>query len=436
MTKHYIILAIISIFIGTAAAQQSELSKTLPFFKSHSATAVRPSAATALQKAKAMNSSAETTYTHRLDSIIIAIENPTNEYTPTKIKITSNYQNNKLTSITDSRQYNATSNYSLSFTSSYIYDSQNRLDSLTELSYTNAIMDNGSIYHYTYDASNRINTTTTILKTSYSSAWSSPSTTDYQYNGNNITTEITKNNQNQITASSYHFFDSYKNDTLIKVYGYINNKAQLAKKYANAYSYYNSGIISSINKKIYHFNYQDSAQALINSSADYKFNDTGNVEQTEENQYDSNTQEKVSTNRSYSHTVDLNIKTSEILGFKESGFDISSYNALTQIKTSSGTTNYTFNLYYSPLVKTNTFDINTSTSQTVKVLSGTAAGSVQLQMPVEANYSAALYNAAGSKIQTIQTNSSTIAISQLAAGIYFYSISSEKANFNGKFIVK
>ena len=127
----------------------------------------------------------------------------------------------------------------------------------------------------------------------------------------------------------------------------------------------------------------------------------GNIDNYSETDYNSSTG---ALEGQYSFTtsdIDLNYKTAEILGYDKLQIPIYPNNMTKQWNVNVDGTAMTYKFYYSPLIKDGLS--NTSTSQTVKVLSGTTAGSVQLQMPVEANYSTAIYNAAGSKIQTIHT---------------------------------
>lgn len=437
MTKHYIILAIISIFIGTATAQQSELPKTFPFFKSHSSTAIRPSAASALQKAKAMNSTAETTYTHRIDSVIAYTGGENNSNSNAYVKLICTYKNNQLTELNNWQLNSTNSTYNLSLKYKYTYDIQNRVDSMYEINYseTNGKMQYGESHHYSYDNSNRTSSISNSLWLSQNSEWYQTTTTYNQYSGTNISCETTRNTAtNEVNKYLYHFFDAYKNDTLKKSYYLSFGNKYPYHTARTKYSYGTAGNVLSSTQSDYKINYPDSTIQSLTHNITFNYDNNGNIDSYTENDFNSSTGDVEFLVSLTTSDIDLNYKTAEILGYDKLQIPLYPNNMTKQWNINMEGTTLTYKLYYSPLIKDGLS--NTNASQTVKVLSGAAAGSVQLQMPVEANYNTAIYNAAGSKIQTIHTNSNTIAINKLAAGVYFYNISSEKANFNGKFIVK
>lgn len=433
MTKYYFLLAIICIFIGTTAAQQKATTEILPFSKSHIATAPYSAATNLPQRVRNLNDNKETSYTHRIDSLIVYMANEINP----AIKMNFVYKENKLDCIYSKIWDSSLLKYVIQNLDKYIYDPQNRLDSTYWFYYRGdpPYVNTGYLYHYEYDSAGKINSMATSSWITLLNNWHAISTVYYQYVETKVSSEYEVSSySNTIDRYTYHYFDTYENDTLAKEYSVSNNVKQLSSKTATKYIYNSSGQVLSCDIIKYKVSSTDSTSQTINLEELTQYDNNGNVNKYCKADYNDSDGSLKSQLFITPTDIDLNYKTAEILGYDKVGIPIQSTNMIKQCTINNKGTIATYKFYYSSL-PVNELS-NTSARDAVKVLSGNTTGTVQLQMPTEANYTAAIYNAAGSKIKTIRANNSKITISQLAAGVYFYYINSEKATFSGNFIVK
>lgn len=437
MKQNYFTLLFLTLVATSALGQATNFPSFFPFRTPQARTVTNRSTSSAMQRAKAINQSAQTTYTHRIDSVIVTVDPISTSETQKYMQVVCKYNGNKLTEMNSNRWDNDSKTYILSYALKYAYDAQNRVDSFYTMSYSesNGEKGYGEAYHYNYDAANRISAVQELHWYGPTNVWTLFTTTYNQYAGANLSAEFIHNGESpELYAALFHSYDTCKNDTLQKKYYYWTGIQHLSSLNRLKYTYNSNNDIKESYDTNYSVDYNDSTVQKVNEIIHIVYDNNGNVDLYSDKSFSTSTGDVEYGMSLTTSDIDLNYKTSEILGYDKLDIPFYPKNMTRQWNTINNGTTLTYKLYYSPLIRDGL--AQTPTTEGVKILAGSASGTVSLQMPTEAAYTVSIYNASGSQLQNLQTNGKLLTLSKLPAGVYFYNCHSETQNFKGKFIVQ
>lgn len=437
MKQNYFTLLFLFFATTTVFSQPAEFPKFFPFHTRQSPAATNRSASNNPQRAKALNQSAQTTYTHRIDSIVGTIDVTSTSLIKNYMRMNCKYSGNQLREMTCYTWDYDGNVYVPAYTCKYTYDTQSRVDSFYTYHYseTTGKMYVYEVIHYEYDSSNRISCLRDLYWDSYWNEWGIDTVIYYQYAGLNMSSELFHiGDSPDLHSVVNHFADACNNDTLVKKYYYTNIRKYLSSLHRMQYKYNaNNDIEESYDTRLY-VNPDDSTIQEVAEIVHSVYDKNGNLSTYSDNHYNSYSEEPSWVESYTTADIDLNYKTTEILGYDKLELPISPKNLTKQWNVTSVGRAFIYKLYYSPLTRDGLTQIGTL--GTVKVLSGAMQGTVSLQMPTEAAYRVSVFNASGYQLQNIQTNGAIVTLSKLPAGVYFYHCRSEAQNYKGKFIVQ
>lgn len=437
MKQNYFTLLFLFLATTTVFSQPAEFPKFFPFHTRQSPAVSNRSASNGLQRAKVLNQSAQTTYTHRIDSIVGTFDATSSSQSKNYMRFNYKYKGNNLRELT-CYKWNTDSNaYKPSYGYIYSYDIQNRVDSFYKYSFNTqtGITYYDDVYINEYDEASRLVSKKRYYLNQFYNDWFLSAITQYQYAGSTLCLETMYSNvPGAVTEKVSHSFDAFKNDTLVKTYYFYYGKGQLSDIERSKYRYNSSNEMEDQIHSYYDVSSSDSTVLKLSGTEHTAFDSNGNVDSYSDLDYYSSTGELDSEVSLTTSDIDLNYKTAEISGYDKMEMPIYPKNLTKQWNVSLSGKAMTYKLYYSPLTRDGL--TQTSTLETVKVLSGATQGIVSLQMPTEAAYRISVFNASGYQLQNIQTNGGMITLSKLPAGVYFYHCRSESQNYKGKFIVQ
>lgn len=379
----------------------------------------------------------------RLDSMIFLNCNDSNNLTTPNSKNINTFDNGG--NLIENSQYNwpaDSSTYIFAYKNDYIYDNQGRL--LTNIEYDSIY---GSYYSSKYEYVYNTNGNDSILLEynldQVTNTWIIDSKIEYTYSGNNIYTELeywwnSYANSWNLGSKTFHYFDSYKNDTLVERYNLENDHNwYVSDKQINQYTYNEAGSKTAKINYVIDYN-SDSTTISYAEKNEFTYDNYGNMLTKITSNYDSSTGD-YTIQCKFVLGYDISKNLSEVLMGNLVGLEYN--NKLTDYKYYTYTDSKyvlagTINFYYSNItIETGNTQI---TNHSFSVSPNPATEYVKFNVPgIESKLSVVIIDLQGKTVIEKQVeNNAPIDVNGLNKGLYLYKVTDNSRTYNGKVIVK
>jgi hypothetical protein len=378
----------------------------------------------------------------KLDSTITINCNDSNNLTTPNAKYINTFDN--AGNLIENSQFNwsaGSSAYIFAYKNDYTYDNQGRLLTNTEDdSFYGSYF--GTKYEYVYNINGNDSISFGYNLDQGTNTWIIEGKTKYTYNGSNILTEMgygwdSSANNWDLDSKTFHYFDSYKNDTLVEDYTYDNNNWIINHKQINQYTYneaeiktakicfeisYNIGSTTIGMAQKNELTYDSYGNMLTNLSSRYN-TDSGYYDLLDKSEY----------------LYDINTSPKEVLMGNLLGYEC--YNKLIDTKyydyTGSGfVLAGKVNFYYTNLtIETGNTQI---ANHSFSVYPNPATEYIKFNVPgSEGKLSVAIINLQGKTVLEKQVeNNAQVDVKGLINGLYLYKVTENSRTYNGKVIIK
>jgi hypothetical protein len=434
-------LFVIFVFLVTTLWSQSSLTKSVNLFRPAKGIIISDKLNSfnfPILKSKQLQKTILSVTKERLDSMVFVNSNDLNNLTTPNFKTINTFDiggNLIENSLYDWSE--GSSAYNFAYKNDFTYDNQGRIQ--TNIEYDSI---SGSYfvtkYEYAYNTNGNISTLDYI-----ENSWKSVCKTEYVYTGSNIQTEIEYDwdsyaNIWNLEAKTFHYFDSYKNDTLQKTYNkdYVGNW-NLSNKLINHYTSNETG--SKTAKIYYDISYNsDSTTISYAQKKEYTYDNYGNMLTMIVSDYNSNTQAYTIQGK-YEFGYDISKNLSEVSMGNLAGIECN--NKLTNYKYYTYTDSKyvlagTINFYYSNMtISTDNVQI---ANNSVCISPNPVTEFVKFNISgSEGQLSVVIIDLQGKTLLEKQVeNNAPVDLNGLKKGIYLYKITDNSRTYNGKVILK
>jgi len=434
------------VFSVTTLWSQSSLTKSVNLFRPAKGTIISDKLNSfnfSFLKSKQLQNTISGVTKERLDSMVFVNCNDLNNLTTPNLKIINKFDNGG--NLIENSQYEwseGSSAYNFAYKNNFTYDNQGRM--LTNIEYDTI---HGSYfvskYEYAYNTNGNVSSLITSDLDYLTNIWYSDYKTEYDYTGSNILSEIKydwnwyANNWN-LKARTFHYFDSYKNDTLQKCYrkDYYGNW-NLSNKLINHYTYNETG--SKTAKIYYDINYNSDSTTISSAQKnEYTYDNYGNMLTMTESDYKSDKQDYTIQSK-FELGYDISKNLSEVSMGNLVGLECN--NKLTSYKYYTYTDSKyvlagTINFYYSnmTIVTGNAQIANLS----VCIFPNPVTEYIKFNVPgSEGQLQVIIINLQGKTVLEKQVvNNAPVYLNGLKKGLYLYKVSDNSRTYNGKVILK
>jgi hypothetical protein len=273
--------------------------------------------------------------------------------------------------------------------------------------------------------------------------WIIEGKTEYTYSDSNILTEMgygwnSSTNKWYLDSKTLHYFDSYKNDTLVEDYDFENNNCN--HKQINQYTYNGDGIKTAKICFEISYNFDSSNGTTIGwaKKNEFTYDNNGNMLTDISSDYNSDIKDYALRGK-YVFGYDINTSPKEVLMGNLLGDEC--YNKLIDEKgyeyTDSGfLLKGKMIFYYSNIaIETGNAQI---TNHSISVSPNPATEYLKFNVPgIEGKLSVTIINLKGNTVLEKQVeNNSQVDVKSFSKGLYLYKVTKNNYTYNGKVIVK